>query len=103
MYGAAATLIRELGHDVVCGHTGLISGEIIHAIRNEQAASLSDIAMRRTGLAWSSTRGLCCHKAVAQVAARELGWPDEELRAQVAAFERDVRRHLPTPAEVQLD
>jgi glycerol-3-phosphate dehydrogenase len=100
-YGPRGAGIAALGAEVVCEHTGTIDGEVVHAIRAEMAATLSDIIMRRTGDAWGPRRGLCCHRAVAAAAARELGWTATETEEQVAAFERDIRRHLPALDEVE--
>ncbi|MGH2610432.1 MAG: glycerol-3-phosphate dehydrogenase C-terminal domain-containing protein, partial [Tepidiformaceae bacterium] len=85
----------------ICSHAGAIEGEVRHAARNEQATSLSDILMRRTGIAWASCRGFCCHEAAAAIAAKELGWNGAERKRQVKAFEKDVAFHLPTVELVQ--
>ena len=99
-YGPAAETVAALGEELVCAHAGVLSGEIVHAVRSEQATTLSDIALRRTGMGWTATRGLCCHREAARLAGAELGWTPAETERQVAAFEADVRRHLPTPADV---
>jgi glycerol-3-phosphate dehydrogenase len=100
MYGVGASSVAGLGTRTVCPHTGLTEGEIRHAVRFEHASTLSDILMRRTGVAWSAERGLCCHREAAAVAAAEAGWDEKAQAAEVAAFEADVRRNLPTIAEV---
>jgi glycerol-3-phosphate dehydrogenase len=97
MYGGAVSKVLALGKDPVCSHAGAIEGEIRHVVRDEQAVSLSDILMRRTGIAWASCRGIGCHEAVAEVAASELGWNGGERKRQLKAFEKDVAMHLPTP------
>ncbi|HEX6029786.1 MAG TPA: glycerol-3-phosphate dehydrogenase/oxidase [Tepidiformaceae bacterium] len=96
IYGEAVTSVLALGREPLCEHAGAIAGEITHAVRNEQATTLSDILMRRTGIAWSACRGLCCHEAAANLAAIELGWGATERKRQVKAFEKDVEKHLPT-------
>jgi glycerol-3-phosphate dehydrogenase len=101
IYGASATSVAGLGTDTVCPHSGLTEGEIRHSIRFEHASTLSDILMRRTGMAWSGDRGLCCHREAAAVAAPEVGWDEAAEAGQVAAFEADVRRNLPVIAEVE--
>ena len=98
IYGDAVGSILELGCETICLHSGAIEGEIRYTCRNEAARTLSDILMRRTGVAWSACRGLCCHRAVAAIAASELGWDGPETQAQLESFERDVDQHLPTPA-----
>lgn len=91
---AVGQVIRE-GREVICEHTGAIRGEVVYAVRNELAVTLSDILLRRTGIAWGSCRGLCCRHEVAAIAQRELGWSDAERDQQVREFEADVDRHLP--------
>jgi glycerol-3-phosphate dehydrogenase len=97
IYGEAVAQVLALGREPVCHHAGAIEGEVRYAARRELAVSLSDILMRRTGIAWASCRGLCCHETVAEVAGSELGWGNGERNRQVKAFERDVEFHLPTP------
>ena len=77
-----------------------IEGEIRHAAGAEAGVTLSDILMRRSGLAWGASRGLDCHQEAAVIAGEVLGWSGAERAAQVLAFERDVAFHLPTPDEL---
>jgi glycerol-3-phosphate dehydrogenase len=100
-YGAAAPAIAKLGPGVVCEHAGALVAEVMHAVREEQAVTLSDVILRRTGIGWGATRGLCCAGAIAEVAGRELGWSAAQRTAQLAAFEREVRRHLPSLEELE--
>ena len=100
VYGAASADVVAGGVDVVCAHAGATSGEVTRAVRREHASTLSDIMLRRTGIAWASCRGLCCHRRVAGLAAPLLGWDESAREAQVAAFERDLAKHLPTLDEV---
>lgn len=95
VYGPWLGDVLDGGRDLLCPHSGLISGEVVHAIRHERAVTLSDILLRRTGAGWASCRGLCAHEAAADVASAYLGWDEEERRRQISAYERDVARHLP--------
>ena len=97
IYGDAAGAILELGREIICTHCGAIDGEVLYTCRHEAARTLSDVLMRRTGIAWSACRALCCHREVAALAASELGWDRAETERQIEAFERDVNQHLPTP------
>jgi glycerol-3-phosphate dehydrogenase len=58
--------------------------EIIHAVREESAAKLADVVLRRTDLAAKGYPGDECLEAVAQIMARELNWSptmqEEEIR-----------------------
>lgn len=95
VYGDAVGEIIVRGRDVVCEHTGAIRGEIAYVVENELVSTLSDILLRRTGIAWGSCRGRCCHRDVAAMAASALGWNAAEIEQQVGAYERDVDFHLP--------
>ncbi|MBI5949801.1 MAG: glycerol-3-phosphate dehydrogenase/oxidase [Chloroflexi bacterium] len=95
IYGERAGEVVGLDRGLLCGHAGAVRGEVIHAARSEHASTLSDILMRRTGIAWAACRGLCCHREAAGVAGPMLGWDAAETGRQVAAFEADVAFHLP--------
>ena len=97
IYGDAVASVLELGRELICAHSGAIEGEIRYTCRHEAARTLSDVLMRRTGIAWSACRALCCYREVAVIAATELGWDAAQTEAQVEAFECDVDQHLPTP------
>ncbi|MEX1103023.1 MAG: glycerol-3-phosphate dehydrogenase C-terminal domain-containing protein, partial [Dehalococcoidia bacterium] len=103
IYGGRVRDVLAAGRDPLCTHAGAVEGEISHAVRNEQATTLSDILMRRTGIAWSACRGLCCHERAAEIAARELGWNGAERKRQVKSFEKDLEAHLPTVEQVLKD
>ncbi|MGI8927501.1 MAG: FAD-dependent oxidoreductase [Tepidiformaceae bacterium] len=96
VYGAEVASVVAQGAAVLCGHAGAVEGEIAHAVAREHALTLSDILMRRTGVAWGACRGLCCHERAAALAGPQLGWGDEEQKRQVRAFEADVAYHLPS-------
>ncbi|MBA4180707.1 MAG: FAD-dependent oxidoreductase [Anaerolinea sp.] len=95
IHGPAIADVIAAGREIICGHAHAISGEVLHAARAEQVETLSDIMLRRTGISWSSCRGLCCHEAVARLAGEVLGWDAAAREAQVRAFEADVAYHLP--------
>jgi glycerol-3-phosphate dehydrogenase len=58
--------------------------EIIHAVREESAEKLSDVVLRRTGLAAKGYPGDKCLESAAQIMAHELNWSptrqEEEIR-----------------------
>jgi glycerol-3-phosphate dehydrogenase len=101
IYGHDVSRVLAFGRDPLCTHASAVKGEVLHALRNERASTLSDILMRRTGIAWASCRGLCCHERAAEIAAKDLGWSGTERKRQMKAFERDVDAHLPTVELVQ--
>ncbi|MCC7365965.1 MAG: glycerol-3-phosphate dehydrogenase/oxidase [Dehalococcoidia bacterium] len=94
-YGDAAAEVLAGGTEVLCPHAGVIAGEIGYVVRQELAATLSDVLLRRTGAGWASCRGLCCHREVARRMAPLLGWDEPAAGREIAAFETDVSRHLP--------
>ena len=95
LYGDAAGDVIGAGSDVLCAHSGAVSGEVVHAVERELATSVADVLLRRTGAGWASCRGLCCHEAVARQMAGLLGWGEIERARQVEAFEEEVERNLP--------
>ena len=95
MYGPALPAVLASGTGILCTHSGAVRGELREAVAS-LATTLSDVLMRRTGIAWAACRGLCCHVQAASLLAPMLGWDAGERARQVAAFEADVARHLPT-------
>ncbi|MGD9933159.1 MAG: FAD-dependent oxidoreductase [Dehalococcoidia bacterium] len=100
IYGDAAGDVAALGREFVCEHAWVTTGQVRYATRHEMARSLADIVLRRTGMGWSATRGLCCVESVADVAAAELGWGQDERTAQLEELRSEVRRHLPAFEEI---
>jgi glycerol-3-phosphate dehydrogenase len=95
IYGEAIEAVLAAGRDEVCPHAPAIAGEAVHAAAAELGGTLSDIILRRTGIGWSSCRGLCCHREVADLVAPVLGWSKAEKTRQLKAFEAEVAYHLP--------
>ncbi|MGE3075450.1 MAG: FAD-dependent oxidoreductase [Dehalococcoidia bacterium] len=96
IYGAAIEEVIALGSERICEHSGAIEGEVRYTVRNEHVTTLADIMMRRTGISWSSCRGLCCDETVAAIAAEELGWKAAERKRQLKSFRAELDFHLPT-------
>ncbi len=65
-----------------------IGAEVLHVIRSEMAARLSDIVIRRTGLGAAGHPGAQAVRTCAAIAARELGWDEERLSEEVEAVNR---------------
>ncbi len=59
---------------------------VAHAVLNEQARTLSDILRRRLSVGWGPDLGRGHAEAAAKLAAPLLGWTQEEMATQVAAF-----------------
>lgn len=83
----------ELGR-VVDPASGLRAGEIVFAVRQEEAATLADVLARRTMLGLEPDLGRSAMDAVAEVCAAELGWDEAETERQKAAYRRYLRRFL---------
>ena len=66
----------------------------------EHVETLSDIMMRRSGISWTSCRGLCCAETVADIAAGELGWKSARKKKELKAFHEELDFHLPTPGSL---
>jgi glycerol-3-phosphate dehydrogenase len=65
--------------------------EVLHAVREEMAVRLGDVAFRRTGLATLGDPGTPCLNRIADIMGAELGWTAERRAAEVAM----VRSALP--------
>lgn len=65
---------------------------IAHAVRAEQARTVSDILRRRLSLGWEPDLGLSRARMVADLAAPHLAWSPDETAAQLAAFVEEVRQ-----------
>lgn len=65
-----------------------VGAEAIHAIRNESACTLADIVMRRTELGAMGHPGVEMVRAMAAIAAEELGWDATAMASEIAAIEK---------------
>jgi len=63
---------------------GEILAEVVYAVREEMARRLSDIVLRRTGLATLGNPGKKVLRHIARIAARELGWDSVTLEREIA-------------------
>lgn len=100
-YGRRIADVLACGTDVLCSRCGLVDGEVRYAVRSELATTLSDLLLRRTGVAWGLDRATSCAEDAARVMGEELGWDAAERNCQLAAFRADIARHLPTIAELE--
>ena len=62
--------------------------QVQFAIRNEMAVTLSDIMLRRTGLALLGHPGKETMESVAKLAAKELNWDDVRLANEIDKMEK---------------
>jgi glycerol-3-phosphate dehydrogenase len=61
----------------------LLEAEVIFAIREEMARTLSDIVYRRLMIGFDADQGRPSYERIAAIAAREFGWTDDERQAQL--------------------
>lgn len=98
IYGARAPEIALLTFTepesarVLDERTGLIAAEVLFTVREEDGVHLADVLARRVMVGLEADLGRGCAAQVAQVMAEELGWDDETLRAEQAAYETYLRR-----------
>ena len=86
-YGSDYSAVLELGAGPVAG---LISGEILHAIRHEMAQTLSDVIFRRTDLASAGIPPEDALRDCAKVMAAELGWDAPRTELEIDATRRSL-------------
>ncbi len=63
---------------------GEVLSQAVYAVRHEMARTLSDIVLRRTGIATLGNPGLPVLENVAQLAAKELGWDGKKIETELA-------------------
>ena len=68
---------------VMPGSQEVIAAEVIHAVREEAAVTLSDVIRRRTDLGAAGDPGDDCLKACAALMARELGWDEKREHKEI--------------------
>jgi glycerol-3-phosphate dehydrogenase len=86
--------------------TRTLTAEIRYAVNREMAVHLDDVVMRRTDLAAGSHPGRAALLATAAEMGRQLAWSAERLHQELAAVERNLRRHLardPNPDDASSD
>lgn len=82
----------------ICPHSSHIVAEVVEAYRNEFAVSLADALLRRVPVAlgpcWSES---CSREAALRIGA-VLGWTQQDLGANLEAFETERTAFLQRPA-----
>jgi glycerol-3-phosphate dehydrogenase len=70
---------------------GEILAQAVYAIRHEMARRLTDIVLRRTGIATLGNPGMPLLENVARVAAKELGWDSKRIEKELTDTEEALR------------
>jgi glycerol-3-phosphate dehydrogenase len=102
IYGTRSDLIVKLVEQdeslaaVFDSETGALAAEIVFAFTQEFATTLSDCLLRRTMVGLNSTCGLNEIEAAGRIAHQQLGWSDDRLMEETAAYRQEVlTRFLP--------
>ena len=72
--------------------SGDICAQVLYAVRDEGARTLSDIVLRRMHIGITSQRGEPQAERIAEIAGRELGWGDEERKHRVEEFREELKK-----------
>ena len=97
-YGRAYPRVLELGRKLpdgferLCPSNSEIVAQLHHALREEQAVSLQDVLLRRTGIGQSRCQGLDCAEPIAARMAELGGWTRRRLDAELEAYSQHVER-----------
>lgn len=92
LYGSRYSRILELaGKDIrgkqpICPHSKDIVAQIWYAVNEESALTVSDFAMRRSGIGLAQCQGLDALEIVAREMGRMLGWRPEDEQRQIAEY-----------------
>lgn len=79
---------REPRYAQTLNADGELAAQVVVAVRDEMARTLTDVLIRRTGIGTLGHPGADVLAAAAQIAAEELGWSDERTAQELAAAER---------------
>lgn len=81
----------------------VLKAEVVHAVREEMALNLTDVAFRRTDLATGGDPGEAALGACAALMARERGWSEAETERQLEAVRARLFRNGPGRAPAATD
>ncbi|CAN5240787.1 glycerol-3-phosphate dehydrogenase/oxidase [soil metagenome] len=105
LYGVRAAEVLKVGEDdpelltplssIVSVETALIGAEVIWALREEMAQTLSDVLLRRTMAGYGPRVGLDVADAAAEVAVKHLGWERERAEREVREYREWIERYTP--------
>lgn len=93
--GAPEVLAQASGNlaGPLIGGLPYLRAQVVHAARSEMAITLSDCLVRRLHLIHEvPDQGLGCAEEAAGLMAPQLGWGEDEIRAQVEEYRREVAR-----------
>jgi glycerol-3-phosphate dehydrogenase len=97
-YGSRAERILEIAREdpalaeAISPESRDIYAQAAYSVTEEGARTVTDIVLRRMHLGITGARGGPFAERIAQVAAKELGWSDEETAARVREFNEDLKK-----------
>jgi glycerol-3-phosphate dehydrogenase len=97
-YGSRAGRVLDLADadpalgEVISPESGDIYAQAVYSVREEGARTLSDIILRRMHLGVTGSRGARQATRIAEIAARELSWSEDEKKHHLAKFYSDVAK-----------
>jgi glycerol-3-phosphate dehydrogenase len=72
-----------------------ITAQVIYAVRQQMACTVSDVMLRRIGCAFNADAGLQSVKRVAQCMGAELGWSPSKIETEIQQYQAFIQaRHL---------
>ncbi|HQI82757.1 MAG TPA: glycerol-3-phosphate dehydrogenase C-terminal domain-containing protein, partial [Deltaproteobacteria bacterium] len=82
---------REEGLRETLNADGEILAQVVYAVRHEMARTLSDIVLRRTGIATLGNPGTQVLEKVARTAGHELGWDADRVDRELVQTVETLR------------
>jgi glycerol-3-phosphate dehydrogenase len=98
IYGTRATSVLQLAaaQTKLCKQfsvdTGAIGAEVVFSFQQELARTLADCLLRRTMVGLRSTLGIGDDETATRIAQEFLGWSEERVAQEIAAFRSSVDR-----------
>ncbi len=91
-YGSEAARILEAPNFELLSGDRLADAEVRYLVAHEAAATIADVLLRRTHLAWIlQDHGRALARQVAEVMAGELGWTDQERVGQLGGYDEVLK------------
>ncbi len=85
----------------LCPDTAAIGAEVVFALQNEMAETLTDVMMRRAMLVFEPNMGLGIDEAAARVAVQFLNWDSRRAEQEVRDYREYIARFRPKPYAAQ--
>lgn len=105
LYGVRVSKIEELIRAdpslaaPLPSHDDSVGAEVVLAVREEFARTLTDVLARRMLLSWCDDAGLNAVEAAAEISARELHWDQERTHQEIQAYRQWIRHRRPRAYE----